>query len=135
MTSQITWSIESLFTLQHSAQWRDVTLTPQPIRCQLQLPSMTSDVVLSLRQAHEKLREEIRTALSVLLRENSTVAITIFCIFCFETVARGLVCLDDVSNNRFKNSHTPANALDKSHILFFLGSATCLHKYHSVNPR
>ena len=95
-------SSESLFTLQHSAQWRDATLTPQPIRCQLQLPSMTSDVVLSLRQAHEKLREEIRTALSVLLRENSTVAITIFCIFCFEAVARGLVCLDDVSNNRLK---------------------------------
>ena len=34
---------------------------------------------------------------SVLLRRNSTVAITIFCIVCFEAVARGL---DDVLNNR-----------------------------------
>ena len=33
------------------------------------------------------------------LRENSKVAITVFCIFCFEVVARGL---NDVSNNRLK---------------------------------
>ena len=32
-------------------------------------------------------------------RENSTVAITIFCIFCFELVARDL---DDVSDNQLK---------------------------------
>ena len=35
----------------------------------------------------------------MLSRENSKVAITIFCIACFEEVARGL---DDVSNNRSK---------------------------------
>ena len=42
---------------------------------------------------------------SVLLRRNSTVAITIFCIVCFEAVARGL---DDVLNNRLKCADFPA---------------------------
>ena len=36
---------------------------------------------------------------SVLSRENSTVVITIFCIFCFEEAAHGL---DAVSNNQRK---------------------------------
>ena len=37
-------------------------------------------------------------------RQNSTVPITIFCMFCFETVARGL---NDVSNNQLKFAHVP----------------------------
>ena len=41
---------------------------------------------------------------SVLLRRNSTVAITIFCIVCFEAVTRGL---DDVLNNRSKCADFP----------------------------
>ena len=40
----------------------------------------------------------------VFSRENSTVAITIFCIVCFEAVVRGL---DDVSNNRTKCADVP----------------------------
>ena len=45
---------------------------------------------------------------SVLLRRNSTVAITIFCIVCFEAVARGL---DDVLNNRSKCANFPGITL------------------------
>lgn len=45
----------------------------QPIRCQLQISPVTSDVLLSLRQAHEKLRTEIRTAAQTLsLRASSS---------------------------------------------------------------
>ena len=43
--------------------------------------------------------ERTANVYSVLSRENSTVAITIFCIFCFELVARDL---DDVSDNQLK---------------------------------
>ena len=37
-------------------------------------------------------------------RQTSTVPITIICMFCFETVARGL---DDFSNNQLKFAHVP----------------------------
>ena len=47
---------------------------------------------------------EVRNFWSVLSRENSTVANTLFWIFCFETVARKL---DDVSNNRLEFADIP----------------------------
>ena len=42
---------------------------------------------------------EVRKLYSAFSREYSTVVITIFCIVCFEEVARGF---DDPSNNRLK---------------------------------
>ena len=60
-------------------------------------------------------------------RENSTAAITIFCIFCFEAFARGLDCLDDVSNNRLK-IHISRPTPKISPYIIFLSSAKLLAK-------
>ena len=67
---------------------------------------------------------EVRNFCSVLSRENSTVASTLFWIFCFEAVVRKL---DDVSNNRLKFGDIPwirfrlittsKNNFNKIHIL------------------
>ena len=52
----------------------------------------------------EKFSERSANQYSVLHRQNSTVAITVFCIVCFEAV---VLELDDVLNNRLQCADVP----------------------------